>query len=92
MKRGSLLAIVWSSKELKMASLSDLTPRELQILQLVVAGKTNKAIAGEFYISEKTVEFYLDRIYNKVGARTRLIVGIWAIQQGLGGEPRGIPS
>ena len=72
-----------------MASLSDLTPRELEILRLVIAGKTNKAIAHEIYISEKAVEFHLDRIYTKVGARTRLIVGIWALQQGLAGETRG---
>jgi DNA-binding NarL/FixJ family response regulator len=76
----------------KMASLSDLTPRELQILHLVVAGKTNKAIAHEIYISEKTVEFHLDHIYTKVGVRTRLMVGIWAIQQGTGRETTGIPS
>jgi len=41
-----------------MANLSDLTPREMEILQLIVAGKTNKAIANEIYISEKTVEFH----------------------------------
>ena len=46
-----------------MANLSDLTPREREILQLVIAGLTNKAIANEIYISEKTVEFHLDDIY-----------------------------
>jgi DNA-binding NarL/FixJ family response regulator len=46
-----------------MANLSDLTQRELKILQLVSAGKTNKAIAGEISISEKTVKFHLDNIY-----------------------------
>ena len=75
-----------------MANLSDLTPRELEILQLVVAGKTNKAIASEIYISEKTVEFHLDHIYKKIGVRTRLMAGIWALQQGMGVETRGIPS
>jgi DNA-binding NarL/FixJ family response regulator len=75
-----------------MASLSDLTPRELEILRLLVAGQTNKAIAGEIYISERTVQFHLDHIYNKVGARTRLMVGIWAIQQGLCGKTRDFNS
>ncbi len=66
-----------------MKTLSNLTPRELEILQLVVTGYTNKAIAAEIYISEKTVEFHLDNIYTKIGVRTRLMAGIWAMQQGL---------
>ncbi|MBI5352658.1 MAG: helix-turn-helix transcriptional regulator [Chloroflexi bacterium] len=66
--------------------LSDLTPRELEILQLVISGRTNKAIAAEFYISEKTVEYHLDRIYTKIGVRTRLMAGVWAIRHGMGDE------
>ncbi|HSL27955.1 MAG TPA: response regulator transcription factor [Anaerolineales bacterium] len=66
-----------------MASLTDLTRRELEILQLVLAGKTNKAIAREMFISEKTVEFHLDNIYRKVGVQTRMMAGVWALQQGL---------
>lgn len=69
-----------------MTHLADLTQRELQILQLVIAGKTNKAIAYEIQISEKTVEFHLDNIYSKIGARTRLLAGIWAMQHGIEAE------
>jgi two-component system nitrate/nitrite response regulator NarL len=69
-----------------MPHLSDLTQRELQILQLVIEGKTNKAIAHEVQISEKTVEFHLDNIYSKIGARTRLLAGIWAMRQGIEAE------
>ena len=76
----------------KMASLPDLTARELQILQLVIEGKTNKLIAHEIYISEKTVEFHLDHIYTKIGVRTRLLAVVWAIRQGLGRKTREIPS
>jgi DNA-binding NarL/FixJ family response regulator len=73
-------------------TLSDLTSREVEILRLVLAGYTNKAIAAETSISEKTVEFHLDNIYTKIGARTRLMAGIWAMQQGLEAETRDIPS
>ena len=66
-----------------MATLSNLTAREMEILQLVLLGRTNKAIATQICITEKTVEFHLDHIYNKVGVRTRLLAGIWAIQQGI---------
>lgn len=75
-----------------MAHLSDLTQRELQILQLVIDGKTNKAIAHEIQISEKTVEFHLDNVYSKLGARSRLMASIWALQHGINAEPREIPS
>ena len=75
-----------------MAALSDLTSRELEILQLVVTGKTNKAIASEIYISEKTVEFHLDNLYTKLGLRSRMMAGIWALQQGIEAETREIPS
>ena len=75
-----------------MKSISTLTPRELEVLQLVVAGYTNKAIAVAIGISEKTVEFHLDNIYSKLGVRTRLMAGIWALQQGIMIETREIPS
>jgi DNA-binding NarL/FixJ family response regulator len=78
--------------ELAMTTLSDLTSRELEILQLVLAGYTNKAIAAEIFISEKTVEFHLDNIYSKIGVRTRILAGVWALQQGLLLETREIPS
>ena len=67
----------------KMPNLTDLTARELEILQLVITGKTNKAIASKICISQKTVEFHLDNIYAKIGVRTRLMAGVWALQQGL---------
>ena len=44
-----------------MANLSDLTEREMDILKLVLAGWTNKAIATSMCLSEKTVEFHLDK-------------------------------
>lgn len=67
-----------------MATLSDLTQRELEILRLVIEGKTNRAIANQMYITERTVEFHLDHIFTKIGARTRLLAGIWALQHGMG--------
>jgi len=75
-----------------MASLSDLTPREIEILRLVLAGRTNKAIAATISISEKTVEFHLNRIYTKIGMRTRMLAGVWALQHGMEMKTREIPS
>ena len=75
-----------------MANVSDLTPRELEILRLVLAGYTNQAIADEISISTKTVEFHLTHIYTKIGVRTRVMAGIWALQQGLQVTTRILPS
>ena len=73
-------------------SLSNLTTRELQILQLVVRGYTNKEIAANLFVSGKTVEFHLENIYRKLGVHTRLMAGVWATQQGLTQETSEIPS
>lgn len=75
-----------------MPSLSDLSPREAEILQLILIGKTNKAIASEIYISEKTVEFHLANIYDKIGVRTRMLAGVWAIRHGMEVKPQRILS
>jgi DNA-binding CsgD family transcriptional regulator len=76
-----------------MARLSDLTPREMEILQLVLAGQTNRAIAVKISISEKTVEFHLNKIYTKIGMRSRTLAIVWAIQHGIEmTETREIPS
>ena len=75
-----------------MKTLPNLTPREMEILQLILAGYTNKAIAAEIFISEKTVEFHLDNLYRKIGVRTRLLAGIWALQQGMRSVTREMPG
>jgi DNA-binding NarL/FixJ family response regulator len=79
-------------KGIARTTVSDLTTRELEIIQLVLAGYTNKAIAAEIYVGETTVEFHLGHIYDKIGVRTRVLAGVWAVQQGIGEETRGIPS
>ena len=75
-----------------MPGLTVLSPREAEILQLILIGKTNKAIASEIYISEKTVEFHLANIYDKIGVRTRMLAGVWAIRNGMEVAPREMPS
>jgi two-component system, NarL family, response regulator len=75
--------IFYIAQEENMANLSDLTPRELEVLQLVLAGWTNKAIAAEIHVCEKTVEFHLNNVYTKVGVRTRMLASLWAVQQGI---------
>jgi DNA-binding CsgD family transcriptional regulator len=48
-----------------------LTPQELQIALLVTEGKTNREIAGSIFLSPKTVEFHLTRVYRKLELHSR---------------------
>ncbi|WP_018296257.1 helix-turn-helix transcriptional regulator [Corynebacterium lubricantis] len=48
-----------------------LTPQEMEIATLVADGATNKEAATELYLSAKTVEYHLTRVYRKLGIRTR---------------------
>jgi DNA-binding NarL/FixJ family response regulator len=84
--------LIQFAQEEDMANLCDLTPREIEVLQLVIAGQTNKAIATIIFISEKTVEFHLNKIYTKIGMRTRTLAGMWALHQGISTGTREIPS
>jgi DNA-binding CsgD family transcriptional regulator len=49
----------------------ELTPAELEVASLVSEGKRNKEIAAALWMSEKTVEAHLSRIYRKLGVRNR---------------------
>jgi DNA-binding NarL/FixJ family response regulator len=48
-----------------------LTPRELQVLRLVATGKTNKAIASQLSLSEKTVDRHVSNIFGKLDVPSR---------------------
>jgi DNA-binding CsgD family transcriptional regulator len=54
----------------KVASLG-ITPRELEILELIAAGLSNKEIAAKVFVSENTVKTHLNRLFDKLGARRR---------------------
>jgi DNA-binding NarL/FixJ family response regulator len=60
-----------------------LTARELQVLRLVAAGKTNRAIAAELFISEKTVARHVSNIFFKLDVSTRAAATAYAYQHGL---------
>jgi RNA polymerase sigma factor (sigma-70 family) len=60
-----------------------LTPRERQVLQLVVAGRLNKQIARELAISEKTVKVHRGRVMQKMGTRRVAELVRFALRLGL---------
>ena len=54
--------------------LLSLSERELEVAKLVATGKTNRQIATEIFLSEKTVESHLSHIFSKLGVRSRSAV------------------
>ena len=52
-------------------TLADLSRRELEIAERVALGRTNREIAGQLYLSEKTVEGYLTNVFTKLGVSSR---------------------
>jgi DNA-binding CsgD family transcriptional regulator len=62
-----------------------ITPRELEILQLIASGLSNKEIAEKLFVSENTVKTHSSRVFDKLGAKRRT----QAVQ--LGQEYRLIP-
>jgi DNA-binding NarL/FixJ family response regulator len=60
-----------------------LSPRESEVLGLVAAGKTNRAIATELFISEKTVARHVSNIFMKLGLSSRAEATAYAYRHGL---------
>jgi len=60
-----------------------LSDRELQVLRLVARGFSSKQIAGQIFVSAKTVETYRARLLEKLGLRTRSDLVSYAVHTGL---------
>ncbi|MEM8779040.1 MAG: response regulator transcription factor [Cyanobacteria bacterium P01_G01_bin.49] len=71
-----------TNKELPTA-LQKLSPREKEVLALIAKGASNKEIARELYISERTVKAHITSILSQLELRDRTQVAILAIQYGL---------
>lgn len=59
-----------------------LSPREIEVLRLVAAGRANREIAKELFLSETTVKSHLVHIYAKLGVRSRTSAVAKAREQG----------
>jgi DNA-binding NarL/FixJ family response regulator len=62
---------------------SPLTTRELDVLKLIVAGKSNKEIGAELAISEATVKTHINSILSKLSVTDRTQAATTALQRGL---------
>jgi len=60
-----------------------LTGREVEVLRLVAAGRTNKAIASDLFLAEKTVARHVSNIFTKLGVTSRSAATAFAFQNEL---------
>ncbi len=60
-----------------------LTARELEVLRLVAIGKTNRAVANDLFLSEKTVARHVSNILTKLGLSSRSAATAYAYEHGL---------
>ena len=69
--------------------LADLTAQERRILLLVAEGKTNKEIAGEIFLSDKTVKNYVSSILSKLNLQRRTQAAAFVAKRHIGEPPTG---
>jgi len=60
-----------------------LSARELEVLRMVAAGKTNHAIAAELFLSDRTVERHVSNILSKLGVGSRTAAAAYAFEHGI---------
>jgi DNA-binding CsgD family transcriptional regulator len=81
--RHALASVEAESSAMRSGHPGGLSARELEVLRLVAAGATNRAIAGELYLSEKTVERHLSNIFAKLEVPSRAAATAFAFRHGL---------
>jgi DNA-binding NarL/FixJ family response regulator len=71
------------SRKAAAASTCGLTAREIQVLRLVAEGKTNRSIAGDLFLSEKTIARHVSNIFGKLSVSSRAAATAYAYEHDL---------
>ncbi len=69
--RAELRASGETARRREPSTIDDLTPQELQVARLVSAGASNREVAAKLFLSSRTVEYHLRKIYLKLGISSR---------------------
>ena len=82
----AVLAAAGHRSSRRASSSGGLTGREVEVLRLVAQGRSNREIAAELFIAEKTARNHVERIYAKLGVNNRTQATLAAIDRGLAGS------
>jgi DNA-binding CsgD family transcriptional regulator len=69
--RGELRATGETARKRDPSTLTELTPQQLQIVQLVANGASNKDVARQLFLSPRTVDYHLRNVFAKMGITSR---------------------
>ena len=71
------------------STLLQLTPQELQVARMVAEGMSNKDVAGQLFLSPRTIDAHLRNVFSKLGVTSRTQLARLPLDEGHGGSQRG---
>lgn len=80
--RGRIPSVIAEKLAQRVGS-EELSSREVEVLERIVAGRANKEIAGDLHISEATVKSHVNSLLGKLGASDRTHAAVLALQRGI---------
>jgi HD-GYP domain-containing protein (c-di-GMP phosphodiesterase class II) len=79
----AVLAAAGHKRRRRRSGPAGLTPREVEVLVLIARGASNRQVARALDITPRTAGTHIERIYTKIGASTRSVATLFAVQHGL---------
>jgi DNA-binding CsgD family transcriptional regulator len=81
--RGELRASGETARKRDPSTLDTLTPQELRVARLVASGASNKDVAAQLFLSRRTVEYHLGKVFVKLGVASRAELARVGLEPGL---------
>ena len=83
--RTELNATGKTARKRNVSTLDALTPQELRVARLVATGSSNKDVAAQLFLSRRTVEYHLGKVFTKLGVASRVELARAALEPSLAG-------
>jgi DNA-binding CsgD family transcriptional regulator len=81
--RGELNATGQTARKRVASTRDELTPQELRIARLVADGASNRDVAAQLFVSPKTVEYHLSKVFQKLGVKSRFELAAGSLDEAL---------